>query len=344
MTQARPTARDETWTRRFALLLVTVLVCLALWGAPVDAVAQTSTQSVEELTRDSATASATRPGGASMLWMYVTSLVAALGMMAAYAWRRSRRIPEITDISLAPSPAIVSKATQLPELAALSSEERATLSGPLALQVVTDRPLFAPRSEGDQRVCPTCSRTFPTWMAICPHDATPLEPTRPPRPASSKRVKGKNKLARKRCPRCERRYESDASHCPIDGHELVEDSLEEALVAPPMHVCRFCGKESLEGCGKESCDVVTLEPAKLEDKRPALPLTRCPACNRLGKPGQVRCEHDGVELVPVTSLQLHALPTVGFGPLRKMCPKCGERFSGHLKHCSYDGARLKTMD
>ncbi|MEM1348066.1 MAG: hypothetical protein AAGI01_05865, partial [Myxococcota bacterium] len=108
------TAREEEWNQ---VLLVAALVCLALWGASADAAAQGSTQPVEELGRD--LASATGQGSARMLWVYVTSTCAALGMMAAYAWRRTRRIPGLPDTALSPSQASVKRAPTILEVAAL---------------------------------------------------------------------------------------------------------------------------------------------------------------------------------------------------------------------------------
>lgn len=341
---------------RAGRLLLALLVCAASWaGSP------TPTARAQEPAPppSSPTLQAEQPREraevtSSGLWIYLLAMGLSLILLAVYLLRRARQ-QRFLEIEGAEEPALLpappERAEPAPDalatLARSIGAESPTPANALALQTARDTPLFAPRGEDHQKKeCPACHRKYAAWMVVCPFDAQTLrEPG--PRHRPSRPARGAQTLPRKRCPFCERRFDEGALACPFDATPLVADTLEEAAQAPELTICRTCGKDLTElnepcGCG-EDADVITLDPSDTSARTPTLPMTVCPQCRTYGQLGQTHCPRDGELLVPVTSIQANSLPATGHGPRRKLCSKCGTRFSGAYVFCTQDGSRLTPV-
>lgn len=336
-------------------ILFVTLLCLTLWCAAPAA----SAQPAPELDLDTPTLT-TQPEAepqsmAPGLWLYLMASGLALLMFGLYLLRRARqqRLLELASVEepLLLSPPRMREAPAEADLRAVLAQAVATDRGAapnaLALQTIEDTPLFAARGDGHSKECPQCHRKYASWMVVCPFDAATLQdlharrrPARVPR--------GHTALPRKRCPSCSRRFEEDAICCPYDATELVQDTIEEASSATPFTICRVCGRDidgdedAACGCGEER-DVFTLDPSNTDARAPTMPLTRCPRCRTYGALGQTHCPGDGELLLPVTSVQANALPSTGYGARRKLCRKCGTRYSGAYVHCALDGTKLTPI-
>ena len=201
--------------------------------------------------------------------------------------------------------------------------------------------LFATRINAGDRECPTCHRRFSETTMLCPFDATPLE--QPKRRRTTRPAETQNR--RPTCLRCGRRYESAARYCYHDGVRLSSDSPSEV---PIISVCRTCGSESLTDehhhCDCEDPELVEIDPSQSQVQLPTLPLLHCRRCDHVGMGIDAHCPNDGELLYPVMNVALNALPPTGIGPRRKVCEKCGRKFSSAARHCAYDGTRLTTLN
>ncbi len=341
-------------------ILFGVLLCFTIWTASPafatspkttsPAVTQSNTPRLEQGTRlDGATPESFSPG----LWIYLLATGVAMLMFCAYLLHRARQRrllsfeePEPTLLLDSPPQLMEREPDSLTALVQAVAKEQGT-SQTLAISTVEDRPLFAPRGDGHQKECSKCHRKYASWMVVCPFDATPLKDLTPRRKIS-RPSRRQSALPRKRCPLCERRYEEDAACCPYDKTQLVTDTLEEASSAPSFTICRTCGHDLEDGkelcqCGEDR-DPITLHPHDNNQRSPAIPMTICPRCRAYGGFGQTHCATDGALLIPVTSIQANSLPASGYGARRKLCRKCGVRYSGAYVFCSHDGTRLTPIN
>ena len=310
-------------------------------------------------------------GSSALGWGASSLLGASLLLLGLLLWIRARRAgspltldaqedddgaaPQTTRLLPTPPP-LPAAAVSAPLRARHDGSPDAGRSLTNAQQVPTEssllKPLFTTRGEGQQKVCATCRRTYAGWMVICPVDATPLQPNPQHAAQAPRRAAGllpppsQSILMRMRCTSCQRRVAYGASFCPHDGKKLVMDTIEDASTARSFTVCRRCGADPerrAKPCHEQGCDVVTLTPSTLHGPT-GLAMTLCPRCHTFGLPGQLRCPKDDELLVPVTAIELNALPHTGYGPKRKVCGACGTRYAGQVQHCVYDGELLKTLD
>jgi hypothetical protein len=342
--------RPKGHAHRVHTALVVFALCVALGSAPSRAVAQDAPAPPpgdgEVVSAAVAPAPAPEEGSSPMLWVYLLSLVSAVGLVAVYAWRRVEQRRYYEDgFTLAGDgpPPIVALAASEPRRAPTLGEELG-LTGALALRVPSEEPLFTLRGDGPPKECPECQRQFASWMVVCPHDAAPLRApkVRTRRPHQP----GEKELARARCPKCERRYAEETRYCPHDGESLVADTTAAAAAAEPLVLCRACGKES-EVDAPSCCDdpdVLTADPRDTRAMGGGVSLLVCPQCHTYGRFGSVQCAHDGEFLIPSSMLPPSVLPPTGWGDRKKMCPKCGAAYSGASHFCAHDGARLKALD
>ncbi len=345
--QTRPGERE----RRARAALVVVALCLALGSAPGRVVAQAPPPEPRPDVAAEAPVESPSPEGSSspMLWVYLLSLASAVGLVAVYAWRRAEQRRYYEDgFALAGSgpPPIVALAAVDPPSSpeANTLREELGLTGALAFRVPSEKPLFTLRGDGPPKECPECQREFASWMVVCPHDAATLRvPKLRTRRASQP---GEGELDRVRCPRCERRYATGTAYCTHDGERLMPDTTADAASAEPLEICRACGKES-EAQTPACCDapdILTVDPRDTRGAGGAVSLLVCPRCHTYGAFGSVQCVHDGEFLLPSSLLPPNVLPSTGWGVRRKMCQRCGSRFSGASHYCCDDGARLKALD
>ena len=297
------------------------------------------------------------------LWIVLLLVGTTMILAGLYLIRRARLQQQLDALDdddvqlLSPPPLRRSEPHREDPIAALTqSITQAQQSGALglsALPSVPDAPLFSLRTDGPQRECPKCHRKYASWMVICPIDAEPLlDPPSSKRSAPrATRSHSRSPLERKRCPTCERRYEDSASFCAHDATPLVQDTAEDSAHAPSWTVCRSCGQErdaqhpsSAPHCAcQDLADLTRLDPARRDGASQSIALTACPICRAYGSPGQTHCVHDNQLLIPLSIIQLNALPPHGYGTRRKLCPKCGARYSGAFLHCTQDGARLSNL-
>lgn len=325
--------------------LLAVLLCLILWGAPIGQIYAQAPPDSGALPQTNSTS----VGG--MLWVYLGALVLGVVGFGAYLLRRARPDLEEPMALISPQQPLLASPPPLPQ--AVSAKKRAFResvrdSGRHA-SVEMDahdepaKPLFNTSGQGQQKICSTCRRTYASWMVICPVDATPLQNN----PSITRKRKSHTSLDRMRCPACSRRYSTGATHCAFDGQKLVQDSVEAAAQAPRFYVCTHCGAHH-DGPNHqpECCDapeLVTFDFTETQQPVMAMALTICPKCHRLGQVGQIHCAHDGSLLTPLTALERHALPHVGYGPRRSICNSCGETFGGGYSHCTFDGSPLRPL-
>lgn len=307
---------------------------------------------------------APEPQGPLTLGLYLAALLMGLAGIGGYVLWRARPKFELEDEHEDITPSPLKQAPPPLPLAApaamLTARPRHD-SGRFnldALKTPTEssilKPLFTTRGEGQQKICPSCKKTYAAWMVICPVDASPLQnnpsatpPDRRKSPAGRDQGAGAMQvLTRQRCPACQRRLSQGALFCPHDGKKLLVDTIEDAATARTFTICRRCGldpERRTTPCAPEGCDVVTLDPSSLQTTL-GMAMTMCPRCHSFGKPGQLHCAHDEELLVPMTAVELNALPHTGYGPRRKLCRKCGTRFGGDYAFCAYDGAELTPLN
>jgi len=342
-------------------ILFSALLCFTIWTASPDAYATSPKTTSPAVTQqdgpklqqgartDGAEAATLSPS----LLIYLLATGVALLMFCAYILHRARQRrmlaieePEPTLLLDSPPQLMEREPDSLTALVQAVAKEQGT-SQTLAISTVEDRPLFAPRGDGHQKECSKCHRKYASWMVVCPFDATPLKDIAPKRKIT-RPSRRQSVLPRKRCPLCDRRYEEDAVCCPYDKTQLVADTIEEAATAPSFKVCRTCGHDIDEGkqlcqCDEE-CDPITLHPHDNQKRSPAIPMAICPTCRTYGGFGQTHCPKDGALLIPVTSIQANSLPATGYGARRKICRRCGTRYSGAYVFCSHDGTKLTPIN
>ena len=109
-----------------------------------------------------------------------------------------------------------------PELLQTSEE---MVQGEAQMKVVKKKRMVAVTVTG--RRCPTCARTFPPNVNVCPHDGTKLEavtaeaPNAPPsggQPAPPAQATATERV----CSACGRRYTSGERFCGVEGAPVVE--------------------------------------------------------------------------------------------------------------------------
>lgn len=356
------------WRAASPLAMGMVISAVLLCGRPMSALAQQSaaapdTVNALDAPQQAVQLSTTANSAAPNLWIYLIALGLAMVMGGVYLVRRARAnhyralYEEGAEVDAPPEEArpVDTQSETLKAIAQRLAQSSSDSLGALAIQSDAGSPLFALRTEGPQRECPHCHRRFASWMAICPFDAEPLrEPgtsvmTARRVAAKQARASKEDVLPRLRCTTCERRYHQGALHCGHDGGKLVPDLLEDAQEAQARVVCRGCGRDTSQQRGEPSCeckeehrDVVTLDPASLTER--GLSMSICPSCRVYGSPGQTHCKGDGELLLPESVIDRNAFPVNGFGPRRKLCRKCGGRFSGAFVYCTQDGARLTPID
>lgn len=330
-----------------ALVLATLCVCAPLY-------AQTpATPSI-----------APAPAYGLKLGLYLLALLTGLAGLGWYVLRRARPqhiLSQDLEDELEPS---IARQLIPPPLPAASSASHTSArhgqdSGRFhvdALQVPTEssilKPIFTTRGEGQQKLCPACKKTYASWMVICPVDASalvtnPVAAHERRKQARQAPTDARSTLTRMRCPSCQRRVAQGASFCPYDGKPLVVDTIEDAKLAPEHKICRHCGVDPTQRakpCRSSACDITTLNPSLIQAQLGGIAMTICPRCHAFGQPGQLHCEHDQELLVPMTSVELGALPHTGYGERRKICSKCAARFGGDYQHCAYDGTALTPLN
>lgn len=194
-------------------------------------------------------------------------------------------------------------------------------------------------SKSRQRECPTCHRSFPDSVVICPHDASRLSL----RSDARHRVKVLDGIRKPTCAACGRRYEHGARYCRFDGQRLNLDGSDRLSV---VWVCRTCGDERLED-GHEcepGCEVVKVDPSDARVIPPMIPMMICDACHRVCGPEHTACPDDGEPLSPMHNVRVDALAPLGVGPRRKVCGACGKRYSGAARHCAFDGEKVRPLN
>lgn len=279
-------------------------------------------------------------------FLYLAMFVVGFAGSAIAVWLR--RAPPQIDRQLDPLPSSLSLRSESRN-APFASASRLTPLEPtpaVNLGPFEEAPiaqlLFATRKSSGDRECPHCKRRFGETTVLCPFDATPLKSMglrhkRTTRP-------GLTGARRPTCASCGRRYESAAKYCYHDGAPLSADSPAEV---PLVRVCRACGFESTEVNGRCSCDnpdLIEIDPSRSSIQMPTIPMMHCRRCDHVAEPGTTHCPDDRELLYPVMNISLNALPPTGIGPRRKVCEKCGRRFSSSARYCAYDGTTLKHLN
>ncbi len=270
------------------------------------------------------------------------------GLAAAGAWMwRSGRWREQPGQSTAHNPA--------PAFSTSTTEETVELPVPIPFDSgrisvtptdeagAPERVFFSAASAEHPRFCPRCDRRFPKAFDTCPFDATRLR-----RQAPAEKKQETRPLPRRYCPDCDRRYELTALFCYHDGRELLRDHKGASQRASTFKICRDCGWESDDGdhshCPGDGGELTTLDPGEHKRVPPAFPYNRCRRCGHVGPPNQSQCPVDSSLMLPELNIRLTALPPMGHGPRRKVCPDCGTQFGGHCEYCSYDGEALVALN
>jgi uncharacterized OB-fold protein len=310
-------------------------------------------QAPDASARESASISESTPASedSTMLWIYLAAVGLGLGMGGVWIWRRRRRArtEDVDDaVMVLPVPPGGAGETADEHAGASQTGEYAIFSMS-NLADARDNPVEpppTPRAEIQKNRCPRCRRTFPSTIALCPYDHTPLESTR--QAASMRRRSGgRTLMARQMCPSCGRRYASGARFCPYDGASLVADAFEDVESAPVFRVCPACGdhadERGAERCAHDGEELVVVDPGASQASAPAIPVSVCPRCHHVGAPGQAFCPHDDEVLVPMTETRPRTFPHTGIGPERKICTSCGSTFCGQTSHCAFDGTALVDM-
>lgn len=201
--------------------------------------------------------------------------------------------------------------------------------------------LFFPDDELGPRSCPQCGRNFPGVFESCPYDNSTLQEGRSLFQSAAIRY-----LPRKYCRQCTRRFPQSADFCRHDGQPLEEDYSQAAELGEKTYFCRSCGFETQEEqslCPRDKEPLEVLEPALHQEELPLVPLLECSNCGYMGALGETRCPEDHCFLVPRLSRRPQTLAITGFGPRRKICKECGERYSDQAQYCSFDGAQLVSI-
>ena len=277
-------------------------------------------------------------------FLYLAMLIVGFAGSAGLVWwtRRAAQAgeDEVTTTYIAPPPerkttgfGVSSRVTPTEQLPSITPDPQPQQIAQL---------IFSHRKSAGDRECPTCKRRFGETTVLCPFDATPLQSVglrhkRTTRPA----ITGSR---RPTCLSCGRRYESSAKFCYYDGNPLSGDSPAEV---PIVRVCRACGSETTDAhatCGCSAPDVVEVDPSRTAVQMPTIPMMHCRRCNHVESSSKTHCPHDGELLYPVMNVSMNALPPTGIGPRRKVCEKCGKKFSSFAQYCAYDGTKLKHLN
>ena len=316
--------------RRHRQWILIALLCLMLWGAPIDGLyAQPQAQTLGLEAKPS-------QGLASSIWGILAAIVAGITGLALLFWRRSPVSKHTPDTSGMIDPPAQVRLMPAASPRAVRPQASAAVAAHAPQDQQTERPLFNTSGHGDQKVCLSCRRMYAHWVVVCPVDATPLSPT-----LLATRDPKHTRIERMRCSTCARRYTVGAVHCGHDGDTLKHDTLRHAARAPDVEVCTHCGQESPQAtcCGAPAHR--TLRPDDMTPPHPMVAaLWCCPKCAHVGAPGQTVCAHDDTPLVPMEAVVRHALPHVGFGPKRRVCTQCANMFGSGFAFCTFDGTPL----
>lgn len=278
-------------------------------------------------------------------FLYLAMFVIGFAGSAMLVWWTRRRVAGHEEIE--PTPPVAPLRTERRSTPFGGSSRPPTDKLPVVAPDIVEQPpiaqlLFATRKSAGDRECPTCKRRFGETTVLCPFDATPLQSVairhkRTTRPA----VTGSR---RPTCLSCGRRYESAAKYCYHDGAPLSADS---PVEVPIIRACRDCGFETADThktCGCDAPDIVEVDPSRSGVQMPTIPMMHCRRCDHVAEPGATVCPEDGEMLYPVMNISLNALPPTGIGPRRKVCEKCGRKFSSSARHCAYDGTKLTHLN
>ncbi len=278
-------------------------------------------------------------------FLYLALLLLGFFGSAALVWWTRRATLDAESEPVVPriAPRTERKATPFGMASRLTPTEQLPAVAPEIIeQPAIAQLLFSRRKSSGDRECPSCKRRFGETTVLCPFDATPLlsvglRNKRTTRPAFTG-------ARRPTCLNCGRRYESAAKYCYYDGSALSAESPAEV---PIVRVCRGCGSESTDVgkvCACATPDVVSVDPSRSVIQMPTIPMMHCRRCDHVENSTQTHCPHDGELLYPVMNVSMNALPPTGIGPRRKICDKCGRKFSSFARHCAYDGSKLKHLN
>lgn len=314
--------------RRHRQWVLIALLCLILWGAPIDGLHAQPQAILEPKPSEGM--------GPSLLGILATLGTAIVGVVLLF-WRR----PGDTEAPQHIAP-VANVRVHTPEPSKephVSDVVHSVLAVHVAEHQEIERPLFNTSGHGNQKVCLSCRRMYAHWVVVCPVDSTPLSPM-----ILSTHNKKREELDRMRCTSCERRYTMGALHCGHDGEKLSRDTSLHAERAEPSTLCTHCGAESP---GHACCDDPEHRTIRPDDMTLPHPMLRamwcCRTCHAIGAPGDVVCAQDDSPLVPMTALVRHALPHVGYGPRRRVCTSCANVFSASFDFCTFDGSALSDL-
>lgn len=265
------------------------------------------------------------------------------GMLVWWTRRRSQQRQRLQEVVVGDTPRkFEALETPVPQSSRPTADYPALESDVLGTQPPIAQLLFTARKDVGDRECPKCKRRFGETAVLCPFDSTALRPVglrhkRTTRPA----VTGSR---RPTCSSCGRRYESAAKFCYNDGKPLSDNSPDEV---PIVRVCRACGFEAMDSrstCTCEEPDFMEIDPSRSQIMMPTVPMMHCRRCDHVADGAQTHCPNDGELLYPVMNVSMNALPPTGIGPRRKVCEKCGRKFSSAAHYCAYDGSTLKHLN
>jgi RNA polymerase subunit RPABC4/transcription elongation factor Spt4 len=286
------------------------------------------------------------------MWIYLSALILGLGAMAAiWLYRRHQKNAYFNsdDDRAFPSFSPNERPARYSTTAESKTRSKLEQSGISAEAHTDDRDssgmYLADNSHGE-RECPQCKRTFPSSIVVCPFDNAPLKgpnTSKPERRASDM----SERLDRKVCSGCERRYPEGAEFCYHDGLPLTRDTRDAAAEAPVFKACEACGWEGTTDemmCPNDGEELLKIDPSDATTVSPTIPLMVCPKCREFAPPGVAHCPDDGELLTPLTNMRVTEFPAGGFGPRRKICKTCGTQFSGQAEYCCHDGSRLLPLN
>ncbi|MGM0559170.1 MAG: hypothetical protein ACQEVA_22485 [Myxococcota bacterium] len=286
------------------------------------------------------------------MWIYLSALVLALGATAAvWLYRRHQKNAYFNadEDRAFPSFSRGSRPASYSTKSESKTHGKHEQSGVSAETLSEDRDasgMYLADNEQGERKCPQCKRTFPSSIVVCPFDNSPLEGAR----QSTSGARGSDKserLDRKVCTGCERRYPADADFCYHDGLPLTHDTRDAASDAPVFKACEACGWEGTTDdmmCPNDGEELVKIDPSDATTVSPTIPLMVCPKCREFAPPGVAHCPEDGELLTPLTNVRVTTFPSGGFGPRRKICKSCGTQFSGEAEYCCNEGSRLLSLN
>ncbi len=210
----------------------------------------------------------------------------------------------------------------------------------------TTEATFSIHPAASRRQCPRCNQFFDAHLNTCQNDACALTSVQSNATTTNTTQDSHDALQRTQCTQCGRRYEDGTRYCYVDGMLLTNDTHDDAKHAAAIKVCRICGQEAdidQEHCPHDNTELTLINPSNLNRLTPAIPLLICSKCRQYAMPGTAFCPNDGELLTPLLNAKFAALPANGFGPRRKLCRKCGTRYSDACPFCSQDGTPLAPI-